>query len=57
MLFALLWIAAALVVGLAGRDRAIGFWGWSIASLLLTPVIALVILALTAPRIAPSPRR
>jgi hypothetical protein len=58
MLFVLLWIAAGLVVGIAGRDRAIGFWGWFVASLVLTPVIALAVMALTAPRTSPpSPRR
>jgi len=46
-------IVGSLVVGLAGRNRRIGFIGFLILSLLITPVLGLLALWLTAP----SPRR
>jgi hypothetical protein len=47
------FIVGSIVVGLAGRHRRIGFVGFLILSLLITPVLGLLALWLTAPR----PRR
>ena len=44
------WLAMSLLVGYAGRDRAFGFWGFFIISLILTPIPALLVLLLTAPK-------
>jgi uncharacterized membrane protein YhaH (DUF805 family) len=46
---ALGWIALSILVGFLGRRRIIGFWGFFIASLLLSPFIVLPILLLTHP--------
>jgi hypothetical protein len=44
------WLLAAILVGLAGRDRALGFWGFFVLSLLLSPIPVVLVLLLTAPR-------
>lgn len=44
-----LYIAACALVGYAGRSRRIGFLGFFLVSILLTPIIALLILLLSAP--------
>jgi len=48
------YLLLALLVGVLGRDRAIGFAGFFVLSLVLTPVLSAVLLLLTAPR-APHP--
>jgi hypothetical protein len=40
----ILYVALALLVGLLGRKRAVGFAGWFILALLLTPVVSAVVL-------------
>jgi uncharacterized membrane protein len=40
---AILVFAASLVIGLMGRNRKMGFWGYFFGSLLLTPVIGLLL--------------
>jgi hypothetical protein len=48
-----LWLAylvLCLIVGYLGRNRAIGFWGFFILSLLVTPLIMAIVLAVAAPR-------
>ena len=42
-----LWIVLCLLVGFAGRRRALGFWGFFILSLVLSPVVMAVVLLLT----------
>lgn len=37
--FLIAYIILALIVGLLGRNKAIGFWGFFLLSLLLTPVV------------------
>jgi hypothetical protein len=49
LLYALVWVIAAALVGFAGRDRAFGFWGFFVASLVLTPIPCILLLLLTAP--------
>lgn len=46
MEFILIYVFIAAIVGLIGSDRAIGFWGVFMWSLLLSPVIGLFIAAL-----------
>jgi hypothetical protein len=38
------YFAAALIIGLLGTHRTMGFWGYLFASLLLTPVMGLLLL-------------
>jgi hypothetical protein len=45
----ILYILFALLVGLCGSQRRMGFMGTFIVSLLVTPVIVLIVLLLTGP--------
>ena len=48
--FLIAYVILALIVGLFGRDKAIGFWGFFLLSLLITPVIPAVFMLITRPR-------
>ena len=43
----LLFILGALVVGFLGRHRRIGFLGFALVSLLITPLLGLLVLVLS----------
>jgi hypothetical protein len=45
----ILYTLAAALVGYAGRRRRIGFLGFFLVSLLITPVLGFVIVFLSAP--------
>jgi hypothetical protein len=49
----ILYVATAILVGMYGRDRRIGFLGCFLFSLLLTPPLFFLLLILTAPRTPP----
>ncbi len=36
---ALAYVILALIVAMCGRDKAIGFWGFFLLSLVLTPIL------------------
>ena len=40
----------ALIVGLLGRDKQIGFWGFFMLSLLLTPIVTGFFMIINRPR-------
>ncbi|MBI2215374.1 MAG: hypothetical protein HYU52_17120 [Acidobacteria bacterium] len=44
----LLLIGGALLIGFLGRHRRIGFLGFAVISLLITPVLGLLVLVLTS---------
>jgi hypothetical protein len=46
---ALIYIVFCLLTGLCGTQRRLGFFGTFIISLLITPVVMLLVLILTAP--------
>lgn len=48
-LFLLIWIAASVLIAIAGRHYRFGFWGYLFGSLLLTPVIGLLMLIAAVP--------
>ena len=51
MLFSLLfYLLGCVLVGLLGSRRTIGFWGFFILSMVLSPVIPAAFLLITAPR-------
>ncbi|RBP17256.1 hypothetical protein DFR50_103142 [Roseiarcus fermentans] len=53
MTFALalgVYFIAALLLGLAGRRRKLGGWGYFFGSLLLTPVLGLLLVLASDPR-------
>ena len=45
-----LYLVFCVLVGLCGTQRRIGFFGTFILSVLFTPVVALIVLLLTAPK-------
>jgi hypothetical protein len=45
-----LYVMASILVGYFGRRRVMGFLGFFLTSLLITPVGGLLVLLLTAPR-------
>lgn len=45
-----LYLLGAALVGFAGRRRRVGFVGFFLASVLLTPLLGLIILLLSAPQ-------
>lgn len=49
MLWIVMWLFLSLAAGWLGKKRAAGFWGFFIASLVFTPVLVLLILAVTQP--------
>jgi hypothetical protein len=40
-------LLASLIIGYLGRNRRMGFWGLTFASLLLTPLVGLLLLTVT----------
>jgi hypothetical protein len=52
---AIIYVAFCLLVGLCGAQRRIGFFGAFIISFLITPILMLLILIMTAPRRTPEP--
>lgn len=46
MIYILVWVLLAIVVGVAGRQRSGGFIGFFVASLLFSPIVALIFLIL-----------
>ncbi len=51
------YILLAIIVGILGRKRAIGFWGFFTLSLCLTPLVTSLTLGLTMNRSQPPPTR
>jgi hypothetical protein len=43
------WLAASLLIALAGAKYRFGFWGYLFASILLSPVMGLLLLAAAVP--------
>jgi hypothetical protein len=50
----ILYLLAAALVGFAGRNRRMGFFGFTIVSILLTPILGFLIVFLSAPGDGPS---
>ena len=50
MMLLMIWMGLCMLVGFAGRKRSIGFWGFFIASIFLTPILTMLVLLVTAPR-------
>lgn len=44
------YVGAAAIVGLLGRRRTMGGWGYFFGSIVLTPVIGLLLLLSSGPR-------
>ena len=46
----IVYLVLCLLAGFIGRNRSIGFIGFFIASLLLTPIVILLVLTVSAPK-------
>lgn len=44
------YVAISILIGIAGRRRKLGGWGYMFASLLLTPAIGMLLLMASDPR-------
>lgn len=51
---ALFYILVCALVGVIGRRSHIGFWGFFVFSLVLTPLIGLIVIVMASPRGIPS---
>lgn len=49
----ILYILLCISVGLLGKQRAFGFWGFLILSLFISPIAGFIILLITKPRQLP----
>jgi len=49
-MFVVLYLLLCAIAGIIGSNRVVGFWGFFLLSLLLTPVITLAVLAVTSRR-------
>jgi ABC-type glycerol-3-phosphate transport system permease component len=45
----IVWLVASLLIAFAGSKFRFGFWGYLFASLLLTPIIGVLLLAAAVP--------
>ena len=45
----LAWLIASLLIAWAGRNKRMGFWGYLFASILLSPLIGLLLVVVSAP--------
>ncbi len=43
-------VAICFVIGVLGRNRRLGFWGYFFGSLLLTPIIGVLLLLAAVPK-------
>ena len=54
VIYAAFWLSLSALVGVMGRRRKFGFWGYFLASILLTPLIG-VLLVLASDKRPPRP--
>lgn len=45
-----LYLVLCVVAGIVGRNRLLGFWGFFLLSLVLTPLLMIIALIVTLPR-------
>ena len=50
-----LWIGGSVLVGILGRKRYVGPWGFLLFSLVFSPLIGLLALMVSGPKVDPSP--
>lgn len=50
----LIWLLASLLVASLGRHRALGFWGFFLASVFFSPLLLTAILLFTRPTREPA---
>lgn len=50
-----IYLASCLLIGIFGRHRKLGFWGYFFGSIVLTPLMGLLLVIVSAPRPVPAP--
>jgi uncharacterized membrane protein YiaA len=53
----LVTVTVCFFIGVLGRNRKLGFWGYFFASLLLTPIIGMLLVVATDPRKEEKPKK
>ena len=48
--FLIAYVILAVIVGMIGRDKQIGFWGFFLLALVITPVVPAVFMLIGRPR-------
>lgn len=50
IIFIVAYVGLAIVIGIFGRNRKLGGWGYFFASIMLTPMLGLLLLLASDPR-------
>ena len=50
LILAIAYLGACIVIGIMGRRRKLGSWGYFFGSILLTPIIGFLLLMASDPR-------
>jgi hypothetical protein len=50
LIFGSVYILLAIIAGVCGRKRRIGFWGFLFASIIFTPIISLLFIYFATPK-------
>lgn len=50
LIFVVAYLGSAIVLGIFGRNRKLGGWGYFFASLILTPILGLLLVLASDPR-------
>lgn len=48
--FLIAYLILCLIVGLLGRNKQIGFWGFFLLSIVITPIVPLLFMLIDRPR-------
>jgi len=48
--FLIAYLILCLIVGMLGRDKQIGFWGFFLLSIIITPIVPLLFMLIDRPR-------
>lgn len=48
--FLIAYVILAVIVGMIGRDKQIGFWGFFLLALVITPIVPAVFMLIGRPR-------
>ena len=51
------YVVFCVLVGFCGRYRALGFFGTFLASIIISPLVVIIVLLLTAPSYEPSDKK
>jgi len=52
-----IYLATCLLIGLIGRHRKLGFWGYFFGSVLLSPLMGMLLVAVSGPGVVATPKK